>query len=77
MTVVGMIVEGDGNRQIYLGLEAYRADCPWCGEALEWVLDSTADSCYVEDCYVCCRPCLVRPLCDADGCIYGLTVDCE
>ncbi len=32
-------------------------DCPYCGEAIEVVVDCSAgDQSYIEDCSVCCRP---------------------
>ncbi|WHZ19558.1 MAG: uncharacterized protein OJF55_001707 [Rhodanobacteraceae bacterium] len=35
--------------------------CPYCGEAIELVVDASAGSAaYVEDCPVCCRPIQVR-----------------
>lgn len=31
--------------------------CPYCGEAIELVIDDSVDrQTYVEDCSVCCRP---------------------
>ncbi len=35
--------------------------CPWCGEPVEVELDASAGSHqrYVEDCWVCCHPCVV------------------
>jgi hypothetical protein len=31
--------------------------CPYCGEELELLIDSSFESqTYVEDCFVCCRP---------------------
>lgn len=33
------------------------AHCPYCGEAIELVVDASAGAAeYVEDCPVCCRP---------------------
>jgi sarcosine oxidase delta subunit len=33
------------------------ATCPYCGEAIELVIDTSAGTAdYVEDCPVCCRP---------------------
>ena len=38
-------------------LETESYDCPYCGEAVEAVLDlSGGDQSYIEDCPVCCRP---------------------
>ena len=35
-------------------------NCPYCGEAIELVVDYSAGSQeYVEDCSVCCRPIVV------------------
>ncbi len=32
-------------------------DCPYCGEAIELIIDDSVDHQeYVEDCPVCCRP---------------------
>jgi len=34
-----------------------RIRCPYCGEALEILLDlSAGDQSYIEDCQVCCQP---------------------
>lgn len=38
-------------------LENTIVTCPYCGEALELLLDlSEGSQQYVEDCHVCCRP---------------------
>ncbi len=32
-------------------------DCPYCGEAIELIIDDSVDhQTYIEDCSVCCRP---------------------
>lgn len=37
--------------------ESVSATCPYCGEAIELVVDvSAGSSSYIEDCQVCCRP---------------------
>ena len=37
--------------------ESISATCPYCGEAIELVVDESAgSSSYIEDCQVCCRP---------------------
>ena len=43
--------------------------CPYCGESIEHVVDSTGGESqeYVEDCEVCCRPWAVRVTIDPDG----------
>lgn len=34
-----------------------RIHCPYCGESITIVVDTSADSqSYVEDCQVCCQP---------------------
>jgi hypothetical protein len=39
------------------GTEFAVVQCPYCGEAFETRIDSSAGSCsYVEDCQVCCQP---------------------
>jgi hypothetical protein len=41
--------------------------CPYCWELIELVVDcSVPDQEYVEDCSVCCRPIVVRAVCE-DG----------
>ena len=38
-------------------LETQAYDCPYCGEAVDTLLDlSGGDQQYIEDCPVCCRP---------------------
>lgn len=42
--------------------------CPYCGEALDLVVDASAGAQrYVEDCAVCCRPIEVVVDVDAEG----------
>lgn len=37
-------------------LESQDYQCPYCGEAVDALLDlSGGDQCYIEDCPVCCR----------------------
>ena len=39
------------------GLEAQHIICPYCGEAIEVLIDcSVEEQEYIEDCQVCCRP---------------------
>lgn len=39
------------------GLESVQLQCPYCGEGIEIVVDtSEGDTEYIEDCSVCCRP---------------------
>lgn len=43
-------------------------ECPYCGELITLVLDSSAGAQrYIEDCQVCCRPITVDMDVDADG----------
>ncbi len=49
-------------------LDATEISCPYCGEAIEILLDASAgDQQYIEDCQVCCRPITVTVTLDADG----------
>jgi len=44
------------------------ADCPYCGETIELVVDcSVEEQSYIEDCPVCCRPMTVWVQVDTDG----------
>ena len=37
--------------------ETKRINCPYCGEAVEILIDASVESqAYIEDCSVCCRP---------------------
>jgi uncharacterized Zn finger protein len=49
--------------------EAIEAECPYCGETVELLLDAGGGRSqdYVEDCEVCCRPSRVRLEFDDDG----------
>ena len=43
-------------------------ECPYCGEVISLLLDSSAGSQrYIEDCHVCCRPITVVLDVDEDG----------
>ena len=38
-------------------LQTHHLDCPYCGEAIQIVVDcSVSSQDYIEDCQVCCRP---------------------
>ncbi|MCB1687038.1 MAG: CPXCG motif-containing cysteine-rich protein [Halioglobus sp.] len=42
--------------------------CPYCGEAIEVLLDCSIDQQhYIEDCQVCCRPIEFRVTVDYEG----------
>jgi len=43
-------------------------ECPYCGEAIDLVIDDSADhQRYIEDCAVCCRPIEVEVSKDASS----------
>ena len=43
-------------------------DCPYCGEAIEILVDASIPSQqYIEDCQVCCRPITLDVAIDTDG----------
>lgn len=49
------------------GTEEVSVECPYCGEAISIVVDTSVDEQeYVEDCSVCCRPIEFQVKC-ADG----------
>jgi hypothetical protein len=48
--------------------ELIDVNCPYCGEAIELVIDTSAGAAdYVEDCPVCCRPNVIHVEIDEDG----------
>ena len=48
-------------------------DCPYCGETLEVLIDSSSgNQHYVEDCQVCCSPIELSVQIDLDGQIMGI-----
>jgi hypothetical protein len=50
-------------------LEECAADCPYCGEPITVLVDtSCAEQSYIEDCEVCCQPMIVNALVDEEGC---------
>jgi hypothetical protein len=54
-------------------LEPVLIHCPYCGEAIEILVDGSVDEQrYFEDCQVCCRPIDISVRVDADG---GVSVD--
>ena len=49
-------------------LEECAADCPYCGEPITLLIDtSCAEQSYVEDCEVCCQPMVVSVFVDEEG----------
>ena len=58
-------------------LEECAADCPYCGEPITLLIDtSCAEQSYIEDCEVCCQPMIVSAFVDEDGRV-GLSVTRE
>ena len=39
--------------------ETVIGQCPWCGEALEVFVEPDGEGEVLQDCDVCCRPCVV------------------
>jgi hypothetical protein len=49
-------------------LSEQRVDCPYCGETLNVLIDSSElGQQYIEDCQVCCRPIIFSLNSDEDG----------
>jgi hypothetical protein len=50
-----------------MNTEVHHTYCPYCGEAIELIIDcSIPDQTYIEDCFVCCRPIVVTAVCTGD-----------
>ena len=50
------------------GLITKKSYCPYCGEPIDLILDtSVAHQTYIEDCQVCCRPMQVSVTVATDG----------
>jgi Cysteine-rich CPXCG len=48
-------------------IESASVDCPYCGEAIELVIDTSVEhQQYVEDCSICCRPIVLTVVCEDD-----------
>lgn len=57
------------------GLDEQRTSCPWCGEPIELLIDTSAGAqAYIEDCEICCRPLQVE-FTTEDGELGELRVD--
>jgi len=49
-------------------LETITIGCPYCGEQVSVVCDCSVDEQeYIEDCFVCCRPMVLRVSVDNTG----------
>jgi hypothetical protein len=56
------------------GTEFALVNCPYCGEAFETRIDTSAGDCtYVEDCQVCCQPMEMQQRVGADGVLEELS----
>lgn len=54
-------------------IEETLVHCPYCGEAVDIVLDPSAgNQAFIEDCQVCCRPIELCVEFDANGELVGL-----
>lgn len=52
-------------------LEPVLTHCPYCGEPIEVLVDSSLESQhYIEDCQVCCRPMQISVEVDEDGALH-------
>ncbi|MGB7755791.1 MAG: CPXCG motif-containing cysteine-rich protein [Salinisphaera sp.] len=52
--------------------------CPYCGETITIVVDTTAgDQHYVEDCFVCCQPIVLTIVTDNDGALEHVDAEPE
>ena len=47
--------------------DAFPVTCPYCGEAVEILVEADVRGSFVQDCEVCCNPWLVRVRRTADG----------
>ncbi len=50
------------------GMETVNTMCPYCGESIELLVDtSVRKQNYIEDCQVCCKPIIVQVTIDEEG----------
>ena len=50
------------------GLVTKKSHCPYCGEPIELIIDtSVPQQTYIEDCQVCCKPILISVNVDNNG----------
>lgn len=48
--------------------ELVTSECPYCGQAIELLIDSTVEEqSYIEDCQVCCQPMIISVAVDGSG----------
>ncbi len=59
-------------------LPEHRGHCPYCGEIICLLIDSSGGSqTYIEDCQVCCRPIQVRIYATDDGALQAVELFSE
>lgn len=52
-------------------LDEKKVDCPYCGETIDVLIDSSvASQNYIEDCQVCCQPITFDVVVDGDENIF-------
>lgn len=42
-------------------------NCPYCSEQVEIYVEPDVGGTFIQDCEVCCNPCSIRVINDADG----------
>ena len=58
----------ESSDKIMESLEEQTVSCPYCGEAIEVLLDhQEAGHQYIEDCQVCCKPIVFNVAADSMG----------
>lgn len=59
-------------------LEEPSISCPYCGEIITVVVDTTiGNQRYVEDCFVCCQPIVLSLTIDGNGQIESIEAEPE
>jgi|TARA_B110000483_G_C18121689_1_gene513867 hypothetical protein len=52
---------------MYLAMREERVTCPHCWESIDLLIDPSQSQTYTEDCWVCCRPILIRTEVDGES----------
>ena len=56
------------------GLQTKNSYCPYCGEPIELIVDTSVPTQeYIEDCQVCCQPISVHIMVDTKGFVDVIT----